>query len=134
MPTEDLHTWMTSVLRNNITGIDKSERMIRLATANLALFGAPTTNLHLANSLLRVGNDGKLCAALDGQAALILTNPPFGARFPSADLHGYQIANGENNRPRQSVTSEILFMERYLEWLAPDGVFSHHRPRQRADQ
>ena len=122
LPTNDLNGWATSVLKHNITGIDKSERMIRLATANLALFGAPHTNLHLANSLVRVGTDGGLCESLAGQAALILTNPPFGAKFQGADLRGYKIAQGDNNHPRHSVASEILYLERYLDWLAPEGT------------
>ena len=124
MRQEDLHRWATSTLKNNIIGIDigidKSERMIRLATANLALFGAPATNLHLANSLVRGGTDGELSQTLNGRAILILTNPPFGATFSSTDLSGYQMAGyqmaqGENNQPRKSVDSEVLFLERYLE-------------------
>ena len=119
MRQEDLHRWATSTLKNNIIGIDKSERMIRLATANLALFGAPATNLHLANSLVRGGIDGELSQTLNGRAILILTNPPFGAKFSSTDLSGdqmagYQMAQGENNQPRKSVDSEVLFLERYL--------------------
>ena len=118
----DLEQWVTSVLRHTIVGIDKSEQMIRLATTNLALFGAPAANLHLANSLLKVGRDGELCESLVGRASLILTNPPFGAEFSGLDLFGFRIAqNGMVRRPR-TVDSEILFLERYLDWLAPDGI------------
>ena len=118
----DLEQWVTSLLSHTIIGIDKSERMIRLATTNLALFGAPAANLHLANGLLRVGTDGAICETLVGRASLILTNPPFGAEFSGPDLSGYRIA--QNGRPRapKSVDSEILFLERYLDWLAPHGV------------
>ena len=118
----DLDDWVTSVLSNNIIGIDKSERMIRLATTNLALFGAPAAKLHLANSLLRVGSDGELCESLNGRASLILTNPPFGAEFSGLDLLGYRIARRVGDPKTMSVDSEILFLERYLDWLAPNGV------------
>ena len=118
----DLERWVTSVLRHTIMGIDKSERMIRLATTNLALFGVPAANLHLANSLLRVGTDGELCESLVGRASLILTNPPFGAEFSGHDLSGYQIARTGGVRRPKTVDSEILFLERYLDWLAPHGV------------
>ena len=118
----DLEQWVTSVLMHTIIGIDKSERMIRLATTNLALFGAPVANLHLANSLLRVGADGELCQRLVGRASLILTNPPFGAEFSGFDLFGYRIAQGGKVRGPKTVDSEILFLERYLDWLAPHGV------------
>ncbi len=118
----DLDHWVASVLRNTIIGIDKSERMIRLATTNLALFGAPAANLHLANSLLRVGIDGELCEKLTGRASLILTNPPFGAEFSGLDLWGYRIARTGISHAPKKVDSEILFLERYLDWLSPNGV------------
>ena len=119
---EDLSLWTAEALRHNIMGIDKSERMIRFAMTNLALFGAPAANLHLANSLLRSGSDGELCKSLAGRASLILTNPPFGAEFSGLDLEGYRIAGNWAARNPRTLDSEILFMERYLDWLAPGGV------------
>ena len=89
---------------------------------NLALFGVPAANLHLANSLLRSGIDGDLCESLAGRVALILTNPPFGAEYSGRDLEGYRIAAGWASRSPKSVDSELLFVERYLDWLAPGGV------------
>lgn len=118
----DLDHWVTSILRHNIIGIDKSERMVRLATTNLALFGAPAANLHLANSLMRVGTDEELCESLVGKASLILTNPPFGAGFSGTNLRGYRIAQAGRISESRTVDSEILFLERYLDWLAPNGV------------
>ena len=114
--------WLSDLLRHTVVGIDKSERMLRLATTNLALFATPPTNLHLANSLLRSGHDGRLTDALDGRAALILTNPPFGASFSGSDLDGYQVGQTESARRSKGVDSEILFLERYLDWLMPQGV------------
>ena len=119
---EDLSLWTAEALRHNIIGIDKSERMIRLAMTNLALFGVPAANLHLANSLLLSGSDGDLCESLAGRVSLILTNPPFGAEFSGRDLEGYQIANNWAASAPRTLNSEILFMERYLDWLAPGGV------------
>ena len=118
----DLDRWVTSVLKHNIIGIDKSERMVRLATTNLALFGAPAANLHLANSLIRTGTDEELSNSLVGKASLILTNPPFGAGFSGMDLWGYRIAQAGGVRESRTVDSEILFLERYIDWLAPNGV------------
>ena len=118
----DLSLWTENVLKNNIVGIDKSERMVRLAVANLALFGAPAANLHLANSLLRGSDAERICDSLVGAAKLILTNPPFGATFSGDDLWEYQIARRWASRVPKSVDSELLFLERYLDWLAPGGV------------
>ena len=122
LASADLERWIISALRHTIIGIDKSERMIRLATTNLALFGAPAANLHLANSLVRTGADGELCETFDGRASLILTNPPFGAEFSGRDLLGYRIAQTRGRIGQKTVDSEILFLERYLDWLAPGGV------------
>ncbi len=108
-------------LESCIVGMDKSERMLRLALTNLAMFGAGKVNLHLANSLARSGRDGELTASLEGRAKLILTNPPFGASFDGAHLLKYKLVTEWVSRRPQAVDSELLFLERYLDWLAPGG-------------
>ena len=79
------------------------------------------TKLHLANSLARNGEDGRLTDSLTGKVRLILTNPPFGACFQGNDLVKYKIATTWSRRFPGRLDSEILFMERYLDWLAPGG-------------
>jgi hypothetical protein len=113
--------WLRAMLGQVLVGIDKSERMIRLALTNLAMFGFPMARLHLANSLARNGDDARLTDSLAGKAKLILTNPPFGACFQGNDLVKYKIATQWSRRFPGRVDSEILFVERYLEWLAPGG-------------
>ncbi len=113
--------WLRNMLENVVVGIDKSERMVRLALTNIAMFGFPMTKLHLANSLARNGEDGKLTDSLAGKVRLILTNPPFGACFQGNDLVRYKIATSWSRRFPGRLDSEVLFMERYLDWLAPGG-------------
>lgn len=113
--------WLKAVLGGVVIGIDKSERMVRLALTNVAMFGFPIARLHLANSLARIGPDAKLTNDLNGRASLILTNPPFGACFQGNDLLNYKIATKWAKRFPGRLDSEILFMERYLDWLAPGG-------------
>lgn len=120
--SQTLMAWTESMMRNVLVGIDKSERMIKLALTNLALFGVPAANLHLANSLDRSGPDARLTHSLEGKARLILTNPPFGAEFSGKDLLSYKLATQWATRPVQSIDSELLFLERYVDWLAPGGV------------
>jgi type I restriction-modification system DNA methylase subunit len=121
-PTPEMRTlWLENMLGRVVVGIDKSERMVRLALTNIAMFGFPAARLHLANSLARNGEDGKLTESLSGKAKLILTNPPFGACFQGNDLVKYQIATNWSRRSPGRLDSELLFMERYLEWLAPGG-------------
>jgi len=122
-PTDesDLTTWREAMCTDVVAGMDKSERMIRFALANMALFRFPAARLHLINALALGGSDGDVTRAFEGTAGLILTNPPFGATFSGLDLKGYRIANEWSLRPPASVDSEILFVERYIDWLRPGG-------------
>ena len=114
-------SWLDALLSKVAVGIDKSERMVRLALTNLAMFGFPMARLYLANSLSRNGPDGALTESLVGKARLILTNPPFGASFEGNDLVKYRIARDWSRRLPARIDSEVLFFERYLDWLAPGG-------------
>jgi type I restriction-modification system DNA methylase subunit len=118
---EQREAWLQAMLDRVVVGIDKSERMVRLALTNLAMFGFPMARLYLANSLSRNGPDGKLTESFEGKAKLILTNPPFGASFHGNDLVKYRIATHWSRRLPARLDSELLFMERYLDWLAPGG-------------
>lgn len=111
--------WSAAASRDLVVGLDKSERMVRLALANLATFGADRARLHLVNSLARTGPDALVTASFEGAAGLILTNPPFGATFSASEVSDYRIAT-EWAKPA-SVDSELLFMERYVDWLRPGG-------------
>jgi N-6 DNA Methylase len=108
------------VLQNKVVGIDKSERMVQLAITNLSLLGARRTNIVLGNALDRRTKKASF-NELTGQAALILTNPPFGAAFSAAEIGGYELFR-LSERDHGRVDSELLFLERYIEWLCPGGV------------
>jgi transcriptional regulator with XRE-family HTH domain len=118
---ESTRKWLKQMVHHVIVGIDKSERMIKLALTNMALFGLPATRLYLANSLARIGNDSEVAASLEGKVGLILTNPPFGAEFTGQDLLHFNIARKWADKTPRKVDSELLFLERYLDWLAPGG-------------
>lgn len=109
--------WLRHFLENRVIGIDKSERMIRLATINLGLFAASVANLEQANGLAREGDEGNRLRKLEGRAQLILTNPPFGATYSGPEIQAYEMG-----RHRSKAESEVLFIERYIDWLAPSGI------------
>lgn len=113
----EIGQWLSDFVASRVVGIDKSERMIRLGAINLGLFGAKAANLHLANALGRTGRDGELANTLNGKVELILTNPPFGATFGGGELDGFAMGAGRNR-----ADSEVLFLERYVDWLAPGGI------------
>src|SRR6185312_14493678 len=110
--------WLDNMLRHVVVGIDKSERMVRYALTNMAMFGIPLAHLRLADALARDGEDGLAMEALNDKVGLILTNPPFGAESTPADA-GIQWMRSAD--VPQKLTSEILFLERYLTWLRPGG-------------
>lgn len=119
---QEMEEWTKKFLSNSVVGIDKSERMIRFSLTNLALFGVSVANLHLANSLRTFGRDIQGSQDLKGRVKLILTNPPFGAEFFGQDIKSYKIASRWSSKTNKSVPSEVLFIERYIDWLAPNGI------------
>ena len=116
-----------------IFGQDKVERMARLATLNLGFFDVHEHRISLGNSLEK----GSPIDDLNGQVDLILTNPPYGAKFDQK----YIDTKCEDNLPifsglhrtQGSVASELLFVDRGIRLLrqggrmliiVPDGVIS----------
>jgi hypothetical protein len=95
--------------------------MVRLTKINFALFSAGNHYAYSGNSLADSSPLGKF----KGKVDVILTNPPFGARIPGDFVkeHGSKslpffsrLANSKN-----SLDSEILFVEKNLEMLKPGG-------------
>ncbi len=109
------------ILSRNGLGIDKSDKMLRLANLNFGIFGNSTPRLHLANSLARSHSEGELCDKFTGQAKIIVTNPPFGATFKDNDVVKYRLAKDWCRKFPGSIDSELLFLERYFDWLQPGG-------------
>ena len=122
-----IETYMTTkispsaILSHYCIGIDKSDRMTKLARLNFSMFGQKQPRLFSANALARNGADGEITQDFEGKARLILTNPPFGANFRQNDLLKYRIATSWPQKFPGSVDSEILFLERYIDWLMPGG-------------
>jgi type I restriction-modification system DNA methylase subunit len=103
-------------------GQDKVERMVRLATVNLTLFRVFDHVVTIGNSLYR----GSPLDDMNGKVDLILTNPPFGARFHSGEI---ALMAGENTpffsmlgRTRGPLESELLFVDRDLQLLRNGGL------------
>ncbi len=115
--TKAASRWTSRFVSDCVVGFDKSDRMIRLAATNLALFGVSARKLYTINSLTRMGPDSDAPKSIEGQVSLILTNPPFGATFGGKELSNFQVPTG-----RSKADSEVLFLERYVDWLKPGGV------------
>lgn len=103
-------------------GQDKVDRMVRLAAINFIFSESDGDDVFLGNTIC----DGSPISEYDGLVDLILTNPPFGARFSVDDL---RITSGDSTpffatslTRTRVVDSEILFLDRYLTLLKPGGV------------
>ena len=105
-------------------GQDKVDRMARLSLLNLALFGISDAKISRGNSI----QTGSPLDTYTGKCDLILTNPPFGARFDCSDLASHSsgayfpfLYNYTQSRGGY-IDSELLFLDRYLSLLKPGGT------------
>ncbi len=113
--------WIQNMGNHVLFGIDKSNRMARLTLFSFSTLGIPTTNIYSINSLDLSKNKELLRQQLEGKVNLILTNPPFGAEFSGNTLIQYQLFTSWANRKPKKIDSELLFIERYVEWLKDGG-------------
>ena len=103
-------------------GQDKVDRMVRLSALNFIFSESDGDDVFLGNTIC----DESPLSEYDGRIDLILTNPPFGARFSVDDLR----ITSRNSTPffataltrTKVVESELLFLDRYLTLLRPGGV------------
>jgi len=104
-------------------GQDKIDRMARLSLLNLALFGISDAKIYRGNSI----QTGSPLDTYTGKCDLILTNPPFGARFACSDLASHSVdyfpfLHNYIQSRRGYIDSELLFLDRYLSLLKPGGT------------
>lgn len=117
-----LHTDSSKNMKVSLIGQDKVDRMARLANLNLLLFGAKNSTITRGNSLLT----GSVLDSYLNTCDLILTNPPFGARFHTTELafHSNKFFPYLNNfiqTTDSNIDSELLFLDRYISLLRPGG-------------
>lgn len=100
-------------------GIDKSPRMMLLSELNIGQVKSAVFNGFVADTLRHTEYDKSLAF---GCADYVLTNPPFGVSVdPSSyDLSSFMTACGRGRGSRK-ISSELLFIERALDLLKPDG-------------
>lgn len=95
-------------------GIEKSERMVRIARTALRLGDDVDATLRCGDALVDLANFKDLEPA---SVDLILTNPPFGALLGPESLA--RLSHFELARGRTRVGVEVLGLERCLELLRP---------------
>jgi len=104
----------------NIFGIEINDRIARIAMMDMVIHEDGHTNIENNDSLadpeiFNPKRDIRL-----GKYTFLLTNPPFGAKVTDEEvLKQYEL--GSRQKKRKSQRSEILFVERCLDFLRPGG-------------
>ncbi len=109
----------------HLHGIEKSDRMVRIAMTDMMLHDDGHTNIRNLDSLLSFENYPDITALGDANEktpevfSMILTNPPFGSimRQEVMEMVGrFQLGN-----KKKSLPLEILGLERCFQFLKPNG-------------
>lgn len=104
-----------------IIGQDKVQRMARLTKINLALFDNNENIISNGNSLIGYSELNNHQGSID----VILTNPPFGAKFNGEELKDeklkYPLLNTLFEKGTGAYSSEVLFIDRCLALLKEGG-------------
>jgi type I restriction enzyme M protein len=101
---------------NKLHGIEKSDRMVRVAMTDMRLHGDGHSSIRCTDALLAFENYPDIRPE---SFDLILSNPPFGSLLgPEAigQLGKFQLAQGRKNVPL-----EVLGLERCVQFLRPGG-------------
>jgi len=106
-----------------LVGQDKVDRMARLSLLNLVLFGISDAKVSRGNSLY----SNSPLDEFKNKCDLIITNPPFGARFSTSelatqDLSHYPFLSDFIQNSEGYIDSELLFLDKYFSLLKPGGT------------
>jgi len=99
-------------------GIEKSERMVRVAMTDMRLHGDGHSNIRCTDALLSFDNYEDL---LENSFDIILSNPPFGSILSKESFSG--LGNFELLKGKKSLPLEVLGLERCVQFLRPNGRF-----------
>lgn len=97
-------------------GIEKSDRMVRVAMTDMRLQGDGHSNIRCTDALLEFSNYPDLKPS---SFDLILTNPPFGSLIGSDAIS--QIGESYLSKERKTCPLEVLGIERSIKFLRPGG-------------
>jgi len=101
---------------NKLHGIEKSDRMVRVAMTDMRLHGDGHSNIRCTDALLSFSNYSDI---RPDSFDVIMTNPPFGSLLgPEAISRLGKFALAQN---RRIVPLEVLGLERCIQFLRPGG-------------
>lgn len=105
---------------NNLYGIEINDQIARVCKMNMIIHDDGHTNIISTDALRNIEEITKINKEFKkNHFDIVLTNPPFGATVKSTEkdyLDKYELGKGKKNQK-----TEILFIERCLDFLKPDG-------------
>ncbi|MCX6820428.1 MAG: restriction endonuclease subunit M [Candidatus Aenigmarchaeota archaeon] len=105
---------------NNLYGIEINDQIARVCKMNMIIHDDGHTNIISTDSLKNIDEITKIHKGFKkAQFDILLTNPPFGAIVKSTEkdyLDKYELGKDKQNQK-----TEILFIERCLDFLKPNG-------------
>lgn len=129
------HNHWHSFAKNNLYGIEVSDRIARVCKMNMIIHDDGYTNVISTSSLDKMADITKYHKDFKADYFdMVLTNPPFGATIKGSEtgdlLESYKLGTGKKNQK-----TEILFIERcidfvkpqdgYLALVLPDGILTN---------
>jgi type I restriction enzyme M protein len=118
---------------NHLFGAEYSRNVMHVARVNTLMNGAQYADLKVMDSLERLGSiTGGITEGLPerpgfylGGLTMILTNPPFGSKLTNEnvlkDFAGRDGVTKKKGKVVKSIPQEVAFLNRCLEYLAPNG-------------
>jgi type I restriction-modification system DNA methylase subunit len=107
--------------KQSILGQDKVDRMVRLSKINYMLIDANISNIFNGNSILGKSKINEFYNKID----LIITNPPFGAKYKVSDFIGnknYPILNEiYDSNSNNNIDSELVLLDKCISLLKNNG-------------
>ena len=135
-PAEHFRMWH-DFAKDNLFGIEINDQIARVCKMNMIIHDDGHTNVISTDSLRNVNEISEIHQKFGKNTFdIILTNPPFGGMIKSTE-HDYlrEYALGSKHKNRKSQKTEILFIERCLEFLKegtgkmaivlPDGILTN---------
>jgi len=120
---ESFKIWNTFAVKN-LFGIEINDQIARICKMNMMLHGDGHSNIINTDALENFGDIGKINPNFSkNKFDIILTNPPFGAKLRSKEKNyfsDYELGL-KDNAERNTQSTEILFIERCLDFLKPNG-------------
>ncbi len=111
--------WSDDFAYYKLHGIEKSERMVRVAMTDMRMHGDGHANIRCTDALLPFENYFDLeRESFD----LVLTNPPFGSVLGSDAIRS--LGDFEIMGARKKIPLELLGLERSLAFLRPGGILA----------